>query len=417
MFFEEMTMRHFARNLKRNIRQFLSTLFRKLPISSEYLGPPKKYWKCTKSWHENVDGKHFSTYKEINPAHAIQRFDPNHIDGDVDWRFQIGYLGSSFQTPATFLAEISHGRVYGESGAVITPDDCLLADVSVEFGITPELAQHHPSLRCLKLPRLRYSQGTAVILAAAGGNNYFHWMFDVLPRLHLLKQSDRAFDIDYFLINEIFHPFQKETLLTVDVPAEKIVFTHRDLHFTCDLLIVPSLPGITGSLTAWQCDFLRKLFLAERNNHVPRKRIYISRKDATSRRILNEESLTEILNELDFQIVSMSGLSVHEQANLFYEAEIIVAPHGAAMTNLVFCDIKCKVLEIFAPGYLNPCYRGLSNLIGIDYWYILGTGNSPRVSQNHHLASGIADDITVNIDATRLTLEAMMTTHPLNSCN
>jgi capsular polysaccharide biosynthesis protein len=403
-------MRHFARNLKRNIRQSLSTLLRKLPISSEYLGPPKKHWKYTRSWHENVNRKYFSTYKRIHPERTLQRVPPNHRDGVVDWRFQFGCLGSSFQTLETFVAEIAHGRVYGESGTVITPDDCLLADVSIEFGVTPELAHRHSSLRCLKLPRLRSLQGTAVVLSAAGGtNNYFHWMFDVLPRLHLLKQSDRTFDIDYFLVNQISHAFQKETLSMLDVPAEKIVFTRKGLHFKCDLLILPSLPGITGCITAWQCNFLRELFLIESDNHVPQKRIYISRGDATSRRILNEEALAEILNELDFQIVSMNGLSIHEQATLFYDAEIVVAPHGAAMTNLVFCDIKCKVLEIFAPGHLNPCYRGLSNIIGVDYWYILGIGNSPPMSQNNHLEAGCADDIIVDINAIQLTLEAMLT--------
>jgi capsular polysaccharide biosynthesis protein len=401
-------MIHLPRNIKAKIRQYLLTLLRGIPVSSERLGPPRKYWKYTKLWHENINDNRLSKYKEIHAEHTIQRIDPNHIDGEVDWRFQFCYLGSSFQTPATFLAEIAHGRVYGQHGAVITSDDCLLADVSIEFGVPPELAQYHPVLRCLKLPKLRYEKGTAVVLAAAGGNNYFHWMFDVLPRFYLLKQFDHFLEIDYFLINEICHKFQKETLSAFNIPEEKVVFTTKNFHFKSDMLIVPSLPGITGSVTAWQCNFLRTLFLNEKENHTPRKRIYVSRKDATSRRILNEESLIKALEKLDFQIISMNGLSVNEQAAIFYDAEVIVSPHGAAMTNLVFCHTECKVLEIFSPRYLNPCYRALSNLIGVNYWYILGTGNPLSISEGDHLTAGIIDDITVDVDAIRLTVKAML---------
>jgi len=63
-----------------------------------------------------------------------------------------------------------------------------------------------------------------------------------------------------------------------------------------------------------------------------KRRIYISREDAQVRRIANEAELREILLPLDFEIVTMSGLSVPEQAALFASADIVITHHGAAMT-------------------------------------------------------------------------------------
>jgi capsular polysaccharide biosynthesis protein len=394
--------------LKKTVRNLIPLILQKTPISSKYLGPPKKYDRSTKNWCLKHEDWQLSAYEEIYSEHTIIRLPPQNINGHVDWRFQIGYLGNLLHTPATFVATILGGRIYGKHGAVITPDDCLLADVSIEFGVSPDLAEHHPILKQIKLPKLQHHQKNAAVLSAAGGDNYFHWMFDVLPRLHLLEASRFKFDIDCYLVNGIHYAFQQQTLAFLNMPTEKIVCTDENFHCQYEQLLVPSLPGITGATTMFQCKFLRKAFLPSPGTNSPTKRIYISRRDATTRRILNEDALVERLNQLDFQIVSMDGRSVVEQASLFHSAQIIVAPHGAALTNLVFCHPTCKVLEIFAPGYLNPCYRAICNLIGVDYWYLLGIGDPPSTPSLHHLNAHLADDIMVDLAAVQLTLDAMI---------
>jgi capsular polysaccharide biosynthesis protein len=394
--------------LKKTIRNSILLILQKIPISSKYLGPPKTYDNSTKNWCLKHKNSHLSAYEAIHVEHIIRRSPPQHIHDRTDWRFQIGYLGNLLHTPATFVARILGGRICGKHGTVIAPDDCLLADVSIEFGVSPDLAEHHPILKQIKLPTLQHHPKNAVVLSAAGGGNYFHWMFDVLPRLHLFEESSFEFDIDCYLVNEIHHDFQRQTLALLNIPAEKIVCTHENFHCEYEQLIVPSLPGITGAATMFQCEFLRKAFLLSPCANAPAQRLYISRRDATTRRILNEEALIELLNKLDFQMVSMDGRSVVEQALLFHEAQIIVAPHGAALTNLVFCHPACKVLEIFSPGYLNACYRAICNLIGVDYWYLLGIGEPPSAPSLHHLNANLADDITVDLTTIQLTLDAMI---------
>ncbi|WP_442935781.1 glycosyltransferase family 61 protein [Nostoc sp.] len=59
------------------------------------------------------------------------------------------------------------------------------------------------------------------------------------------------------------------------------------------------------------------------------------------------------------------------QAKTLSNAEVIVAPHGAGLTNLIFCSQGTKVIEIFSPHYLNLTYWGLSNLMKLDYYYII----------------------------------------------
>ena len=69
--------------------------------------------------------------------------------------------------------------------------------------------------------------------------------------------------------------------------------------------------------------------------------------------------------------------SVAEQASVFASSEVIVAPHGSGLTNLLFCRPGSKVIELFSHTYVNPCYWVLSNSVGLDYYCLLGTGLRP----------------------------------------
>ena len=60
------------------------------------------------------------------------------------------------------------------------------------------------------------------LLTGGGGNaNYWHWMFDVLPRLYIIK--DKEFTFDYYLFPDLNHKFQKETLDLLQISKKKII--------------------------------------------------------------------------------------------------------------------------------------------------------------------------------------------------
>jgi capsular polysaccharide biosynthesis protein len=383
---------------KAYLKKVFSEVLRSLPITSEKIGSPKGFHKTTFDWI--LLNKLQENYKEVYPSHWIYRLEPKTIDRTIDWRFFAGALGSELKTPSAFVALIPNGRVWGNSGAVISPDDKLLADVSIEFGVMPDNAEKHSVFRKLKLPKLSKINEALAILTAVGGTGYFHWMFDVLPRIHLLRCSGIYDEVSKFLVNEIIFSYQEETLNILGIPKEKLITTDAQFHAKAQKLIVPALPGITGSMPKWACDFLRQEFLLNKTTDSQDRpeRIYISRANANSRRIGNENELIEFLIGLDFKIYTLENLSIIEQASIFNSAKFIVAPHGAGLTNLVFCNPESKVIELFSPTYVNPCYRALSNMIGVEYWYLLGEGQTPPESVADHLINSAREGFKVNID-------------------
>ena len=151
----------------------------------------------------------------------------------------------------------------------------------------------------------------------------------------------------------------------------------------CSELFVPSYSQHCGFFSA---DFQKWLV----NNSGPRwlssdepaKRIYISR--TGTRKIKNEHQLIKKLSEYHFQVFELENMSTQEQQYLFSQAELIIAPHGAGLTNLIFTKPSAKVLEFFSSSYQNACYSSLCALNGIDYYY--------NVSENSEINGDYAVD-------------------------
>jgi capsular polysaccharide biosynthesis protein len=368
---------HRLNKLTKPIRRLLIKPLRRLPMSSEVIGSPKGFYVSTLDWiakYELDETKIKESYRKIHPRHQICRSEPGKLGQNVHWKFPIEYQRES---PETFVAIVPQGRVWGENSTIITPDDQVLADLSKDY--TESINEHSIFLQW-KLAPVHYINGTVAVLSAAAGHGYFHWMFDVLPRIELLHFSNLDLNfIDKFVVNMYLFPFQKETLSTLGIPHTKVIESRRYPHIKAEQLVVPSLPGISGNMPNWACNFLRNEFLAgkdAKNSDMP-DRIYISRAHTNCRKIINETELMKSLSKLGFRSIFLESMSVAEQAMLFSAAKVVVAPHGAGLTNLVFCNPGTKVIEIFSPCYVNVCYWSLSNQVGIDYYYLLGEVQNP----------------------------------------
>ncbi|MFM6194129.1 MAG: glycosyltransferase family 61 protein, partial [Planktothrix sp.] len=78
------------------------------------------------------------------------------------------------------------------------------------------------------------------------------------------------------------------------------------------------------------------------------------------------------LEPLNFESVVLESLTISEQAELMASASVVLAPHGAGLSNLVFCQPGTKVIELFAPTHIPPCYRIISNICELEHYYLIG---------------------------------------------
>lgn len=359
-----------------------------LSAASELPSPAKAipigFYETTQDWAEQIATA--GRYISLDSPSWLELAPPQTIDPSLHFSFR---FERNIPLPGTFVAQIPQGRAWlsddQTSQAILTAENQLLGDLSAEFpllspGHPDKKVSHHTLFSRQTLPPLHYIPGKIAVLAGLTNDMYFHWMFDVLPRLDLLHRSSIDLrEIDGFLVSDRL-PFQQETLARLGIPQSKILATEQHLHLQATELIVPSYPSTPAWMAAWVCDWLRRVFLSPelasaRQNATLQQgcdRLYISRAKTANRRVINEAELIEFLSQFGFQSVTLETLSVQEQASLLSRAKVVISPHGGGLTNTVFCQPGTKIIELFSPHYVYPCYWLISNLLHLDYFYLTG---------------------------------------------
>jgi capsular polysaccharide biosynthesis protein len=400
-FYRRLSKKLYAFKLFRQLNNQLAKVFRRLPFSSELIGSPRGAYQSALDWVNTSALSHDepkASYVEVWQSQPIKRPEPKSLEQSIHWKFRRVYANETAPSPL-YVVSVPKGRVWSDS-AVITGDDKLLADLSVEIG---KPMGEHSIFQKWKLRSAYQIHGTAAVLTVPGGSNYFHWMFDVLPRLALIQRSGKSLaHIHKFIVHSCHFPFQEQTLTHLDIPKEKIIESEKYPHIKADELIVSSFlrnPQLGGVIDRFACDFLRKSFLD--GTTIPAttgaERIYITRSGASYRNVLNESEVISYLSKLGFKVLALETMSFFEQVTAFAQAKLIVAPHGAGLSNIVFCAPGTKLIELFSPNYVHSCFWALSNYIDMKYYYLLGEGERPSEYIDRPIPYPYMDNISIDI--------------------
>jgi capsular polysaccharide biosynthesis protein len=306
--------------------------------------------------------------------------------------------------PATFVAEFNRGRFWGfYGGSVFTEGGQLVAELSKDVW-GPTL---HTAYTRAHLPTPKWLAGRALSLVTPeAANNYHHWTVDLLSRAGLAERAGyRLHDFDHVLIKDRGLPFQKEALKRLEIDEDKLIRVNDHTHLQVQTLVVPSVRMDNTRVNRGDLQFVRRLFLPqEPSPQSARRRLYVSRRDASFRRVVNEPEIMPLLQQHGFEEVSMSKMSVVEQAQLFAEAEVLVGPNGSALANVIFANPACRVIEFFAPGWVVPYNWMLCASLKLHYTAMIGDGPRPAAGT---LPREIKQDIHLNVAAFKRILEKL----------
>jgi len=369
------------------------------PFISKCIDLPKGHYASSVEYSQVCKTENLSDviYRKFLPPFVSHRNPPKSIDEEIHWKFDGRYKHSN---PETFVISIPNGRVIGKAGTILTHDDKLLLDASGVDSIKNYIFPY------LKRPKCELIQETVAVLATGAGGKYYHWLLEALPRLEILRKTipGGLDSIDKFIVNKGVSAIT-ESLEILGIPSNKLLFCGSDSYIQAVSLVVPSLPGSTGDPPSWVSTFFRENFSNLRKDINLPARLYISRAKAGYRKVRNEESVIKCLSNYEFTTVHLEDYSFTKQIALLSNAKVIVAPHGAGLSNLVWCNPEAKILEIFSPNYVNVCFWAIANQVGLDYFYLIGDGQKIPNCIDPHL---VQDDITVSIEKLSLTLEAVL---------
>jgi len=218
--------------------------------------------------------------------------------------------------------------------------------------------------------------------------NYFHWLFECLPRaIMALRQTAFA---DFPLLIDGHLPKQNlQALEQIAAGREIIRISHREMLPVGELVFpgvfsfmrdnYGSEPAADDLLIAPEAvHLLREAYLSPSPIR-GEKRLFVARDGASYRRLLNEKTIHRQMLALGFEIVRPELLSFAEQVAAFSEAAVIVGPTGAGLSNMVFAPEGCKVIVLAGAtkGANHFIFGQLAQWLNHELVYVCGAARNP----------------------------------------
>ena len=289
------------------------------------------------------------------------------------------YPDGTFIRPALAVCDVPEARVHVGTGFVCTRNGEVLPDMEYRLTDFPEIRNWKPR----HLPR---RAGVYSTVFAWNAENFGHWMFDCMPRLRLLAESEPTANVTV-LMPDFVRPALKESL--------EILFPkHFTLEYHPYATWFQTEKFLWSTVVSGRCNFflppetfeaIRRPIFAKYGlpeKHTKKRRIFVTRRHAITRRVLNEPEVSALLTRYGFEGVELSELSFRQQVELFHEADIVVGPHGAGLASIVFSgDIRLVVFY--------------ATQLPLNHWHTLARG----LGQEHYfLMSNVGEDDSFSVD-------------------
>ncbi|MBP2316545.1 glycosyltransferase family 61 protein [Azospirillum soli] len=214
--------------------------------------------------------------------------------------------------------------------------------------------------------------------------NYYHWLIDFFPRLVVfsrLKARLTAMGIRRIALLRDPPAFARTLLHGLGIREEEILWIDGARATPFRSLCVLSNLSQYGFVHPHGVEILRAAF--QRKVSGTRK-LYVSRRDAASRRIHNEAELAATLEAAGFETVVPSHLPFAEQHRLFAEASVIVGPHGAGLTNMLFAPPGAAVVELWPDVAPLRHFAVLARALGHGYGALRATAADTDRPRDHN---------------------------------
>ena len=215
-------------------------------------------------------------------------------------------------------------------------------------------------------------------------DTFVHFTFDTLPRINLAYDFIcQDPEIKILIPDQVFFARAIEEL---GIDPGRVVRQKADTVYSADIVYYPHFynygkPQKMGLIPRSSLEKVRRKLAGRHISNLQNLIVYLKRKKGSTRCVINEE---EIIDGIKRRLKAQLTLKVFEPKNdwiqdreVFKCARVVIGPHGGAFSNLIFCKENTDVIEFLPLISLKqkgdnerPCYYGLSNALGLNYWTI-----------------------------------------------
>lgn len=237
--------------------------------------------------------------------------------------------------------------------------------------------------------------------------NYYHWICESIFRLWLArKRLDKVVLIlpehykDADFITGSLEPFNITNIFYLPNGKSAMVknLCLPQIKPICDSYNAKHLLQVSG--------FYRNYVNSIKKIKVERiEKLYVSRKFAPRRKVINEPDVITVLTDHGFTIFHPEKFTFLEQVAIFSDVKYIIGEHGSGLTNLLFMKKGASILELHKdktheldrPGFL---FWYMADALQIHYYH--------QLCETHGEEDYFEGDYIVNINLLKKNLAMML---------
>jgi hypothetical protein len=304
---------------------------------------------------EMLDDKNNKTKILINEF----KFKPNTVDPNIT-KSKYSYSNDFVKVSPLFLCKINNVTLIGPYGIPFTSYGRIIQektqDTTLKYiqrtisylGIIEFVKQYLYAIFRLK----RYDLEFGFHLVPRHGYgpdlpNFCHWLFEDLPQLFSFKKSNKDSKI---ILNKTINKFQIQSLELMGF-LKNDLYQHDNISTKVKSLYISNMRTAQSKNSErdpngrfWVAKQLKKNILPI--NSKKNKYVFISRQNLNHKYFLNIEEINEVLLKYGVETFQAGKNNLENDIAVFSNADIIIAPRGAGLANMIFAKKTCHIIEI-----------------------------------------------------------------------
>jgi capsular polysaccharide biosynthesis protein len=308
-------------------------------------------------------------------------------------------VAGEYASRPVLVAALSDALVAPQTGIVLTSRDELVHEVHANDQLVATVAATSDlAAWAADRPSAQRLGEAHLVLGNVRLPNYYHWWFDSLSRIWLTDVATPWAGCP-IVVGGALAPLERACLDALGLQDRTVAVEPERVSLNVAIVSNGLAYGSAMRMSPLTSEFAR---WARERLDPPRsgsRRLLVSRARAAVRRVTNEAEIATALSAGGFELLCLEDLDVAAQARAFAEAEIVVAPHGAGLTNLLFATPGTGVVELFSgEGAHDSVYRRLASLLDHPYAAVVGE-TIPGARTSHRADMRIDPDHLVSIVA------------------
>jgi hypothetical protein len=196
--------------------------------------------------------------------------------------------------------------------------------------------------------------------------NYFHWLLQASSSIYSVvsRFGHSGFRIALPQLSR----WQEDTLARLGFANIPRVLVSPEKQYRFRKVAFASILTARSSFYSQFGAYTNALLTARSPRRTAHKLLYVSRQDAQLRPIENEEAIIRMVKQRGFSIVEAGQHTLDQQIDIFRNADVVVGPHGAGMTNTMFSRPGAIVYEFMTHQYVNHCFATIAQNLGHEYF-------------------------------------------------